>query len=141
MGSIRVTAPGIVVKKVKELLVQFGSDPIKGEKFARLIGGGVGFQEKAEDTLRREFREELGAELENIRLIEVVQNIFTYRGEKGHEIIFVYRADFKDPSFYQKELKILDSKHEDAGWILLQDVVGKKQIVYPALDYRRFANS
>jgi ADP-ribose pyrophosphatase YjhB (NUDIX family) len=65
-------------------------DPTTGEGFHRLLGGGVELGERAVDAVVREIAEELGATLLEPRLLAVLENIFTYDGAPGHEIVFVY---------------------------------------------------
>jgi hypothetical protein len=36
-------------------------------------------------------------------LLGVLENIFIYDGEQGHEIVFVFDAEFADKSLYQLE--------------------------------------
>jgi ADP-ribose pyrophosphatase YjhB (NUDIX family) len=66
--------------------------PDDGSVFYRPLGGGIGFQERASDAARREIREELGRGLSELRLLGVLENVFRYRGEPGHEICFVFDA-------------------------------------------------
>jgi ADP-ribose pyrophosphatase YjhB (NUDIX family) len=97
--QIRVLALGIIWRG-DELLVAEGYDPSKRQTFYRPLGGGVEFGERARDALIREFAEELGAELVNIRYLETLENIFTYDDQPGHEIILLFQADFTDKTFY-----------------------------------------
>lgn len=129
--AIRVLAVAIVKKKNKVLLSP-GFDSSKNESFYRLLGGGVEFGETAEEGLRREFKEELQADLENVKLLKVVENIFTYENKRGHEVCFIFEAEFKDKSLYEKEIfKILDSQEEgDVYWVEVSNE--NKDVVYPA---------
>ena len=61
-------------------LASKGVDAKKGETFYRGIGGSVHFREMSEDAMRREIKEELGCEIENLELLTVAENIFTYDG-------------------------------------------------------------
>ncbi|HEY3530623.1 MAG TPA: NUDIX domain-containing protein [Nocardioides sp.] len=70
--------------------VLVGEDPDGGRRFHRLIGGGVELGERAVEAVVREVAEELHATLVEHRLLGVVENIFTYDGEQGHEVVFVY---------------------------------------------------
>ncbi len=36
-------------------------------------------------------------------LLGIVENIFVYEGEPGHEMVFVYDGRFVDESLYQRE--------------------------------------
>jgi ADP-ribose pyrophosphatase YjhB (NUDIX family) len=83
------------------ILVACLRDPQKNEDFYRPLGGGVKFNESADEAVLREMREELGCEIEAIRLLGVLENRFTYNGKAGHEILFIYDAKFKDRSFYK----------------------------------------
>jgi len=70
-----------------------GVDSVKGQAFHRLIGGGIEFGETAEVALRREFVEELGVTLDGVRLLAVVENLFEYEGQPGHEIAHVFAVE------------------------------------------------
>ena len=48
-------------------------------------------------------REEIGQDIKNIRLLDVVENLFTLNGSTGHEIVFVFEADFVESSAYEVE--------------------------------------
>jgi ADP-ribose pyrophosphatase YjhB (NUDIX family) len=67
-----------------------GDDPSDGRTFHRLIGGGVELGERSLDAVVREVAEELRATLLEPRLLGVLESIFTYDDEPGHEIVFVY---------------------------------------------------
>ena len=66
------------------------TDPSDGQTFHRLVGGGVELGERAEEAVVREIAEELRATLLEPRLLGVLENVFTYDGEPGHEVVFVY---------------------------------------------------
>ena len=81
------------------ILVAPGFDRVKEQRFYRPLGGEIEFGELAEDAARREIREELGAEIDDLRLLGVFENIFTFLGHSGHELVWVYEGAFADPSF------------------------------------------
>ncbi len=66
------------------------TDPSNGHTFHRLLGGGVELGERAEEAVVREIAEELRATLVEPRLLGVLENVFTYDGKPGHEVVFVY---------------------------------------------------
>jgi ADP-ribose pyrophosphatase YjhB (NUDIX family) len=66
------------------------SDPSDGGTFHRLLGGSVELGERAAEAVVREIAEELGATLVEPRLLGVLENVFTYDGELGHEVVFVF---------------------------------------------------
>jgi 8-oxo-dGTP pyrophosphatase MutT (NUDIX family) len=92
-----------VIRRYDRILVFKGEDPVKVEVFYRPLGGGIEFGETGETAVRREFREEIGAELVNVRPLGALENIFTYNGHPGHEIILLFAADLLDPAIYQVE--------------------------------------
>ncbi len=94
------------------ILVFEGYDPLGDQTFYRPLGGGIKFGETSEQAVRREFREELDAELVNLRYRQALENIFSFNGRSGHEIVLLYEGEFADPSFYNK-LTIIG--HEDNG--------------------------
>ena len=67
-----------------------GHDPDGERVFHRLIGGSVELGERSQDAVVREVAEELRATLVDTELLGVVENVFTYDGELGHEVVFVY---------------------------------------------------
>ncbi len=100
---IRPLAIAIVRRPSGEVLAVKGWDKVKQEYFYRVLGGGIEFGETAAETVGREFLEEMGASLKNLLQLDVVENIFTYNGKPGHEIVFIMEADLADASLYQKE--------------------------------------
>ena len=102
MAHIRPIALAII-RRGEEILVFEGYDGVKAERFLRPLGGGIEFGEFGHDAVRREIREELGAELTGIRHLATVENIFTVDGQIGHEIVFLYEAAFADEALYGME--------------------------------------
>ena len=67
-----------------------GIDPaVPDEYFHLLLGGSIELGERSEVAVLREIREELGATLLEPRLLQVVENVFEYDGELGHEVVFL----------------------------------------------------
>lgn len=71
-----------------------------GEDFWTLPGGRAEFGEPAEQTLKREMREELGAEVEVVRPLWFVENFFTYASKHYHEIALYFLIRFAATSEY-----------------------------------------
>ena len=83
----------VFIRDGARVLVARMSDPGDGTVFHRPLGGGIGFGERAIDAARREIREELDREIRRTLLLGVVENVFTFGGEPGHEIAFVFEAE------------------------------------------------
>jgi ADP-ribose pyrophosphatase YjhB (NUDIX family) len=132
MGSSIRPITLAVIRRGDALLVFEGRDDVKDETFYRPLGGGVEFGEPSEVALKREFREELDADLVVKERIGVLENVYTWRGRRGHEIAFLYAAEFADASFYARdEMKILDDD-ATARWVDVADFRDGSKILYPA---------
>ena len=131
-GKIRAIAICIFLKEGK-LLVQEGFDTVKMQTFGRPLGGRIEFGEYSQETVVREIREEIGAEVTDLYYWGTLENIFTYKGETGHEIVFIYRGDLVDRSLY--ELPHIDCIENGepirAAWIPLRDFSPEHIPLYP----------
>ncbi|NEQ41744.1 MAG: NUDIX domain-containing protein, partial [Okeania sp. SIO3I5] len=94
-NKIRVLALGLI-RDGDRLFISQGYDSIKQETFYRVLGGGVNLGEYSRDALQREFKEEIEAELTNIKYLGCMENIFMFNGEERHELIQLYKCDFAD---------------------------------------------
>ncbi|MBD2694727.1 NUDIX hydrolase [Anabaena catenula] len=99
-GQIRVIVLALI-RDGDRIFVSEGYDSTKQSTFYRALGGGVEFAETSRVALEREFQEEIQADLTNIRYLNCIENLFTFDGKQGHEIIQLYQCDFADPKFYQ----------------------------------------
>jgi ADP-ribose pyrophosphatase YjhB (NUDIX family) len=123
-----------VVRRGEELFVFEGRDEAKDETFYRPLGGGIEFGEYGVDAVQREMREEIGAEIEHVRYLGTLENIFRLEEEAGHEIVLVYEATFVDPALYRAPELI---GHEEAGrpfralWKPLRDFETGRAPLYP----------
>jgi 8-oxo-dGTP pyrophosphatase MutT (NUDIX family) len=113
-----------VVWRGQELLVYEGYDVSKAETFYRPLGGGIEFGEAAADALVREFREEIGSHLDDIRYLGTLENIYVYGGHPGHELVRVYEARLTARSLYERDswdFKVEDGSSCHAVWKPLDD--------------------
>ena len=101
-SEIRILALGII-RQGDRIFISEGYDPVKQQTFYRAMGGGVEFGETSRAALQLEFQEEIQAELKNIKYLGCQENLFTFNGLPGHEILFVYQCDFVEPKFNQLE--------------------------------------
>lgn len=133
-GRLRPIALAII-RNGDRILVFEGYDPSKRERFFRPLGGGIEFGEYGRDTLLREIHEELGADIGEPRFLGALENIFTYDGRPGHEIVLVYETAFTDPSWYERES--LEGREADgsafrAYWKPLAEFERGPYPLYPA---------
>lgn len=117
-SEIRVLALGLI-KKGDRTFISQGYDPVKQQTFYRAMGGGVDFGETSFEALQREFQEEIQAELTNIHYLGCIENLFTFNGKQGHEILQIYQCDFVDPKFYQLENLVFaeGERQKTALWV------------------------
>jgi len=115
------------------ILAAFGFDKVKQQRFYRPLGGEIEFGELAQDAARREMLEEISAEVTDLRLLGIFENLFTFLGEQGHELVWVYEGAFADPSLYEREVIECDeygSKFE-AHWVPLATFERGELPLYP----------
>jgi ADP-ribose pyrophosphatase YjhB (NUDIX family) len=101
-GNIRVITI-CVFRHGDRILVLEGFDRVKRNYYYRPLGGAVEFGETAQEAIVREIREEIGQEITGLRLIGIIENLFTCDGIDGHEIVFVYDARFTDETVYNND--------------------------------------
>jgi ADP-ribose pyrophosphatase YjhB (NUDIX family) len=91
--------------------------------------------EHSREALVREIREEVGAEIERIELLGVIENLFIYEGEQGHEVVFVYDAKFCDGALYsKKEIPVYKSEIDlraTASWYSPEELAAKGTRLVP----------
>ena len=96
------------------ILAAPGYDSVKQQRFYRPLGGEIDFGELAEQAARREIREEVGAEIEGLKLLQVAENIFTFLGARGHELVWCFEASFVDSKYYEGE--VVQCREGDAAF-------------------------
>ena len=118
------------------ILVHEGFDTIKQDYYYRPLGGGIEYGESSREAVVREIQEELGVEVENLSLLGVLENIFVYNGQQGHEIVFVFDGEFVDRSLY--DLDEIDGFEQEANirfkaqWFSLDSPSRNKGRLVPA---------
>lgn len=75
----------------------------------------------------------MATDLENIHFVTTIENLFTFNGQDGHEIVLVFKADLADKDLYKREsMPILDSKSNcKASWQKISDFKEGELILYP----------
>ena len=109
-----------VFRRDDKIFVSQGYDSRSDQTFFRPIGGKIEFGERGADAVIREAREELDAEVVDLAYLGTLENIFTYEGAPGHEIVMIYAGRFRDPALNRDEIKMQGTDDGDilyeAGW-------------------------
>jgi 8-oxo-dGTP pyrophosphatase MutT (NUDIX family) len=110
---IRPIAIGIFRRDDTILVFESRQPDSRGRIFYRPLGGSIEFGEYGHQALARELREEIGAEVENVRYLGLNENLFRAPdGQRAHEIVLVYEADLVDKTLYESDELLVT---EDTG--------------------------
>ena len=134
MNQIRPIALCVFLNN-NRILVFEGYDKARDETFYRPLGGGIEFGEKAEDTVRRELNEEINVEIEDVRYLGTLENIFTFNGGSYHEVVMVYDAALIESGLYEQAVIVGKEANGDtirALWKSLDEFESGKLILYPS---------
>ncbi|WP_315094706.1 NUDIX domain-containing protein [uncultured Cellulomonas sp.] len=118
MPSVRALAIAVIRHpRTGDLFVDEVVEPGTGRTFHRPAGGGIEFGEAAAQTLRRELEEEYGLGIVVGRRLGALENLFTYAGRPGHEIVLVHEAVLTDPDDYDPDRRpCRDQPHITGVW-------------------------
>jgi 8-oxo-dGTP pyrophosphatase MutT (NUDIX family) len=105
----------------------------KGSLYYRPLGGTIEFGERGEQTIEREFREEIGTGLTQVRYLGTLENIYIHGRLRGHEIVLVYDGRLSGGSIYEKDALQGDElgKPFKVVWKQLDEFGPGKPPVYP----------
>ncbi|RMF67550.1 MAG: NUDIX domain-containing protein [Cyanobacteria bacterium J069] len=122
-----------LLRQGDRLLLHEGVDTTTGLQFGRPLGGGIDFGEHSRDAVIREIREELGAAITAVELVGILESIYVYEGEPGHELVFVYSGRFVDESLYeQPTLQVTEGERVfEARWRSLDELRGDPLVLVP----------
>ena len=118
------------------ILVAEGYDSVKDEYFYRPLGGGIEFGETSKETICRELMEEVNVDVDqdSLRYLGAVENIFTFNGSPGHEIVLIYDGVLKEPGLYKQAAilgKEANGEEVCATWKSIDEFAEGKSILYP----------
>ncbi|MGD6874287.1 NUDIX hydrolase [Sutcliffiella horikoshii] len=130
----RANTLGIIVNDNYILLEEQEGTHSKGiGSYYRPIGGTIEFGERSNETLVREFTEELGVDVVVKGYISCIENIFKIDEVVGHEITQIYLVNFKDRNLYQQEYFTVSegNKITYAKWISKEEIFSGEKVLYP----------
>lgn len=133
---IRPLALCVFFRGDKIFLAQ-GYDSHERKIFYRPIGGKIEFGERGREAVVRELREEINAEVSDLKYLGALENIFEYESQAGHEIALIYRGRFVDERFDDDAFTVRGvNKGEvlyEAAWLPLDLFRGESApALYPA---------
>ena len=130
-ARIRAISVAVVVRDGHVLAEEYDGGPGAGP-FLRAPGGGIEFGETAAEAMRRELREELAVEVDDLRLLTVAENIFTRGPKRGHEIahVFAVRSSGLAALPLDERLRVLDGD-TTVGWYRIADLRSGSPALYP----------
>ena len=111
-GRFGSRAAGIMVDGKKRVLLS----RLEGEDFWFLAGGIIRLHETAQETVKREFFEEAGFEVEVHRLLGIIENFFTLNDEKWHEIGFYFLVAPKEAKGLWEQQEFVGQEESDTPY-------------------------
>ena len=133
-GKIRNKAICIVRRENQILLIDTHAPDHPEIRVCVPFGGGVDFGEHSKEAAARETLEELGAVVINLHKMDVIENMFTYKDELYHEVLFAWEGEFEDRSLYQKEeIEGMESNGQPftCRWIDVELIKEEKVLFFP----------
>lgn len=88
-----------IIKKDGKILLHKS----RKDDFYAIPGGRVKVGESSIKTLKREFIEEIGKDINVKEFMGLVENFFEYNGRKYHEIMSLFNVEFIDNALYNVE--------------------------------------
>ena len=129
---VRPLAVAAVRRADGAVLVQRGADPSRDLSFHRLIGGGIDFGESAEEAVVREFAEELGARLTDVRLLGWLESRFVFDGRPGHELVAVHTGTITQRRLLGRDdLGVIAGTSSTAHWVPVGELLGGPRPLFP----------
>ena len=130
----RANTLGILLRGQQILVERFeGQHSRETGTYYRPIGGTIEFGEYSEQTIVREFLEELQVEINIVRRMGCLENIFQVGENRGHEITQLYLVEFADQNNYCRDCFVVTegNKCREAHWVEISDFITKRKVIYP----------
>ncbi len=123
-----------LLRRGDELLLMAVRDDAGALKGWWPLGGTIEFGERAAAALQRELQEEIGEAVAAPRPVTVLENLYEHHGVRGHEIVFVFEAEFVDRDAYQRPRFAFHDGGvvNDVAWVSLQRFQSGQERLFPA---------
>lgn len=97
---------------------------LKTDNYWTFVGGKVEFGEATDNAILREFKEEVGVDLQIDKFLALIENFFELRGDLWHQYIFFYqlRDDNNVLEFFEGEREVEDNKNAIYKWFDLAEI-------------------
>jgi 8-oxo-dGTP pyrophosphatase MutT (NUDIX family) len=135
MERPRANTLGIIHRNGRILVEELSGKHSKGEGiFYRPLGGTIELGETSKEALKREFIEEIGADIHIVGYIACLENIYHINGVTKHELTQLYDAELVNESLYEKEIipVMENGRKSKAKWMPVISFVEKREILFPA---------
>lgn len=132
-GSQFVSRAIGIIKKGDQILVQGR----KGKNGWGFPGGSISYLENSEETIKREFEEEIGEKVQIDRLFAIVEDFFKFDSITVHQLSFYYILNLDKDSKYLNMNSfdgIEEGKNLIFKWVNLDsDEIIKPTVIFEAL--------
>lgn len=129
---IKVKALGLLFREQEMLVEAYYGKHSKGfGSYYRPLGGNIEVGEHSNVTVVREFKEELGMDVNVNQYLTCLENRFQIGEEWSHERIQLYTVSFSEPKNYEKETFSFLEHDAVAKWLSIKDVVDGNLPCYP----------
>ncbi|PFJ13142.1 DNA mismatch repair protein MutT [Bacillus cereus] len=106
---------------------------IDNEQYDQPLGSSIEFGERSTSKIIREFKEELGVQVNITAYVGCLENILSVNDEISHETIQLYILHFLDTSLHTIDIILLRNEQTKsyAKWIPITAFFQGEKILYP----------
>ena len=132
MNQVRLIAICVIRSKSK-ILVYKNYDKIRKKDFFRPVSANIEFGMQSVEALASELKENFVIKVHDLEYLGALENIYTYLGQNGHEVIFVYEGKIKESALDDSDgIDYTDgNKIVKLRWKELSDFHAGKDKLYP----------